>query len=151
MTTASQAYTVVRNRLTSYKPAGLTALRWQGEDGGALPDTPAAFCYTEFVAEPASLVSFGGGRGQNRYRNPARVDFFVFVPRGQGLIVATDLAEQVATLFRSYRDSDISCFEATVHPLGDGAQLKPPGLRTSEVANYYCAAVEVAMFFDLIG
>ncbi len=150
MTTASAAYAVIRSLIEANKPASVTALRWQNEDGDPLPDLPAPFLYTEFVTEPSSLVSFGGGKGANRYRNPARIECFAFVPRGEGLQVATDLAEQIATLFRSYRDADISCFDATVYPGGDGANLKPPGL-SSEVNNYFWAAAEVSLFFDQIG
>lgn len=153
MTTASEAFAVVRSRI---EDGGLDVpLRWQNEDEDSdgetdLPDTPSSFIYTEFLAEPAALASFGGGRGNNRYRNPARVVSYVFVPRGQGLIVATDLAEQLAALLRSYRDADISCFDATVYPGGSGADLAPPGI-SSEVGNYFWASVEVSLFFDQIG
>ena len=150
MTTATQAFSVIRSRLEANQPAGLTSLRWQNEDGGALPDEPAAFAYTEFLSEPGFVAGYGGGRGSNLYRNPARVDCYIFVPRGQGLQVATDLAEQVAVLFRSYRDSDISCFEATVYPGGNGADIKPPGL-ASEVDNYFWALAEVSLHFDQVG
>lgn len=155
MTTASQAYTVLRTRLEANKPAGISALRWQNEfedstGAAAIPNTPAAFAYVEFQAEFAILASYGSGRGANRYRNPARLDIYVFVPRGQGLVVAADLAEQCAAVFRSYRDTDVSCFEASVFPLGEGSELAPPGLR-SEVGNYWTAVVEVGLFFDQLG
>jgi hypothetical protein len=155
MTTASQAFAVIRARLAANKPAGLTAFRFQNEDedttgAAALPDTPAAFAYIEFLAEPGSLAAFGGGAGRNLYRNPAQIQCYVFVPRGLGLAAATDLAEQLATLFRSYRDADISCFAATVYPGGDGASIKPPGL-SSEVDNYFWAVADVSFYFDLIG
>ena len=152
MTTASTAYGVLRGILE----AGVSLpLRWQNEDAdsqgnAALPDTPAPFLYTEFLTDPAELVSFGGGRGANRYRNPARLDVYVFVPRGWGLAAATDYAETAAALFRSFRDTNVSCFGASVHPGGDGASLKPPGL-SSEVANYFYAVTEVDLFFDLVG
>lgn len=121
----------------------------------ALPDTPAAFIFTEFHTDRAELVSFGSGRGQNRYRNPARLDIFVFVPRGEGLQSALDKAEAAAALFRSYRDDNVSCFEATVYPGGMGGeiarQLSAPGLRQLEVNNYFYAIAEVDMWFDQIG
>lgn len=152
MTTATEAYAVLRGILEG----GIDLpLRWQNENmdsegNAALPDMPAAFLYTEFLADRAELVAFGGGRGQNLYRNPARLDIYVFVPRGQGLAVALQYAETAAALFRSYRDNDVSCFAATVYPGGDGADLVPPGLR-SEVNNYFYATVEIELFFDLIG
>lgn len=156
MTTASQAYDVLRARLLANKPAGLSALRWQNEDADsngdeALPNEPAPFAFVELVAERAGPpVSYGGGAGANRYRNPARLVIYVFVPAGAGLTLATDLAEACATLFRSYRDADVSCFDATVHPGGTGAEITPPGL-SSEVGNYFYAVAEIALFFDLIG
>lgn len=152
MTTASQAYTALRSVLE----AGMTIpLRFQNEDADsdgvtALPDTPAPFAYIEFNPEPGELVSFGGGRGSNRYRNPARLDIFVFVPRGQGVTVAMEHAETAAALLRSYRDDDVSCFEASVIAGGSGADLKPPGLQ-SEVNAYYYALAEVSLFYDQIG
>lgn len=153
MTTASGAYAILKLRMEG---GGLTVpLRWQNELKDSigsvdLPNTPTTFVYSEFLTEPSRIVSYGGGRGANRYRNPARLLSYVFVPRGDGLVLATDKAEAIATLFRSYRDSDISCFDATVYPGGDGASLKPPGL-SSEVNNYFFALTEISLFFDLIG
>ena len=138
MTTATAAFNIIKARLEANIPndslGNAVGLRWQNEDGDRLPDTPAPFIYTEFLADPAQLVSFGGGRTANRYRHPARIDFYIFVPRGWGLAEATTIAETVAALFRSFRDTDISCFEATVYPGGSGSDLKPPGL-DSEVDN----------------
>lgn len=153
MTTTSQAYKILRERLEAAN--SLPPLRWQGQTedslgNAALPDTPAPFIYTEFITEPAELASFGGGRYQNRYRTPGRLHIYVFVPMGWGLIPATDYAETAASLFRSYRDADISCSTATVYPGGDGAMLKPIGM-PSEVTNYFWASAEVDLFFDLIG
>jgi hypothetical protein len=153
MTTATGAYNVIRARLEANVPTSngsAVALRWQGETGGPLPNTPSPFVYVEFIADPGALVGIGGGRGNNIYRNPARIDAFCFVPRDWGLTYATDLAEAVATLFRSYRDDDISCFEASVIPLGAGASIKPPGL-DSEVDNYYAAVAECELTFDQVG
>ena len=153
MTTASEAYAVLRGILET----GMASLplRWQNEDedsqgNATVPDTPAPFLYIEFNTNTAELVSFGGGRGANRYRNQAQLDIFVFVPRGWGLTPATDYAETAAALFRSYRDDDVSCFGASVYPGGDGALLKPPGIQ-SEVTQYFWAAVEVDLFFDQTG
>jgi hypothetical protein len=153
MTTTSEAYTVLRGILEN--SVGLPPLRWQNQDEDStgkvcLPDIPAPFLYTEFLTESGSIVSFGGGRHQNRYRVPGRLDIFVFVPRGWGLLPATDYAEQAAALFRSYRDAQVSCFGATVYPGGDGANLKPIGL-PSEVSNYFWASAEIELFFDQIG
>lgn len=150
MTTVSDAHALVKARIEGNKPAAVTALRWQNEDGDPLPDTPAPFLYTELVTDPQFLAGFGGGTGSNRWRNPARIDCYAFVPRGEGLAAATDIAEAIATLFRGYRSNDLQCFEATVYPLGAGSSIKPPGL-SSEVDNYYCAVCEASMHFDQIG
>ena len=148
MTTASGAFTIIKARLAG---GGLGfPLRYQGEDGGALADTPSPFAYVEFITERAAIASYGGGRGQNRYRHPGRVDAYVFVPNGWGLKEATDRAELIAALFRSYRDADISCFEATVFSGGHGSEMDVPGLG-SAVNDYWYAAVEVSLHFDLIG
>lgn len=125
-------------------------LRWQNENGDPLPDEPAPFVYTEFLNEGADIAGFGGGRGSNLYRNRAMVEAYVFVPKGEGLDAAENIAEQIAVLLRSYRDAHISCFSATVIPGGDGAMLTPPGL-TSDVGNYFWAACEVRLHFDQIG
>lgn len=176
MTTATQARQVIRARMEAglirlngelvevalfadfdeetamieYEQLDRVPLRWQNEDGGALPDTPSPFIYTLFHTGRAGIAGYGGGRGNNLYRNPARVEAYVFVPKGVGLDQAEYVAEQVAALFRSYRDEHISCFDATVYPGGDGAELTPPGL-TSEVGNYFWAACEVSLHFDQIG
>lgn len=159
MTTASAARQAVRTRLEGGSivdgASAAVPLRWQNEEADSagnvnLPDQPAPFVYCEFLTERADLVSFGGGAGSNRYRNPARLDAYVFVPKGEGLDEAELIAEQIATLFRSHRDATISCFDATVYPGGDGAELKPPGLQ-SEVGNYFWACCEVRLFFDQIG
>ncbi|MPZ41308.1 MAG: hypothetical protein GEU95_25330 [Rhizobiales bacterium] len=154
MTTAHEARTVVRIRLEGNAPLDAQGqpvpLRWQNEDGEPLPDDPAPFVYTEVLTGRAALAGFGGGRGNNLYRNPLLVDVYVFVPKGEGLDQAEQIAEQIAVLFRSYRDDVVSLFDATVYPGGDGADLKPPGL-TSEVGNYAYCAVEVTGHFDQIG
>lgn len=150
MTTAAEAFAVLKARAIANKPAKVDALRWQNEDGDPLPDDPCNFIYTEFLTDRGSIAAFGGGRSNNRYRNPARLEAYVFVPRGQGNEIALQIAEQYAAIFRSYRDADISCFDASVLPGGDGADLKPKGI-TSRVSNYFYACVEVSLFYDLIG
>lgn len=162
MTTASQARQVIRARIEA---AGLTAngsplpLRFQNEEADSLgnvelPAEPAPFAYIEFANEGSrgGPASFGGGRGQNRYRNQARVEGFVFVRKGDGLAQAEQLAEQIAALFRSHRDDDISCFDASVYAGGDAAQLKPSGMGNAvDLGAYFYDAFDVSLFFDQIG
>lgn len=159
MTTITSAFDAVRSRLEagSYTDgAGNTLsswLRFQGEDNGDLPDTPAPFAYVEVENFGAGRfpTAYGGGSGNNLYRNEGLVTAYVFVPNGQGVRVAVALAEQVAARMRSYRDTYISCFSASVHPIGKGEDIAPPGLQRNEVNNYTCAVAEIAFHFDDIG
>jgi hypothetical protein len=148
--TATQALAAIRSVIEA---GGLAFdLRWQGEDAPPLPNTPAMFAFIVFNngGSGRGPVAFGGGRGANLYRNQATVEAYVFAPQGEGLSVATDGAESIAALLRSYRDSVISCSSADVIPVGDGSSITPPGL-ASEVSNYQCAVAEIALWFDQIG
>lgn len=149
-TTASQAFAAIRARIEA---GGISfPLRWQGEDAPALPDTPATFAFIVFNngGSGRGPVAFGGGRGSNLYRNQATVEAYVFAPNGEGLSVATDAAEAIASLLRSFRDSNISCFSADVIPVGPGSSISPPGL-SSAVNGYQCAVAEIDLHFDQIG
>lgn len=151
MTTATQAYEKLRSRLTGADTGILIPLLYQNENA-ELPDEPTTFAYVEFIVDPSlgGPAAFGGGRGQNRYRYSAQLIAYVFVPSNSGLAPAMDHAETIAARLRSFRDTDVSCFDATVQPGGSGADLKPPGL-TSEVGNYFYAVAVVSLSFDQIG
>jgi hypothetical protein len=146
--TTDQAIAAVRARLNSGSYS--YPLYYHGDQVLTLPDTPAPFGFVIFNNEGSTLAGFGGGRGNNLYRNRARVEVFVFAPRETGLEWVCALAETVATRLRSYLDDSIACFQADVIPIGPGATLSVPGLST-EVNNYQCAVVESLLFFDLIG
>lgn len=145
MTTTAQAETAIRARLAD--PSITIPMRWGNEDS-LLPDDPTAFVFLELHVERTELVSYGGGRGNNRFRNHSRLDGYVFVPRGQGTQVALNHAETIAARLRSHRDSDISCFDARVTTESVG--FTPPGVQ-SAADNYFGALVEVSLFFDTIG
>ena len=148
--TAPQAFAAVRARLEA---GGVSfPLRWQGEDNGPLPDTPSTFALVVFNNDGSGRgpAAFGGGRGSNLYRNQGSVEVYTFAPNSEGLAVALAAAELIAAQMRSFRDSTISCFSADVIPVGEGSQLKPPGLN-SEVSNYQCAVAKIAFHFDQIG
>jgi hypothetical protein len=158
-TTATQARMAIRNRIEAApitdRNSAVVPFRWQNETADSLgnanlPSDPSPFVYCEFITERGRLTAFGGGVGKNLYRNPARLDVYVLVPKNDGLDQAESIAEQVASLFRSYRDSDISCFDATVYPGGDGSSIKPAGLN-SPVGSYFYATAEVSLYFDQIG
>jgi len=149
-TTTSQALAAIRSQVDS---AGLAfPVYWQGEDVPPLPDTPSTFGFVVFNNEGSGRgpVAFGGGRGNNLYRNRALLEAFVFAPSGEGLSVATDAAELFAAVLRSFRDTNISCFSADAKPVGPGSSISVPGL-TSVVSNYQCAVAEVTLHFDQIG
>lgn len=153
MPTVTQAYNAARSRIEG---GGLLfPLRWQNEDLDSegnrdLPNKPKTFAYIEFLTGSGRFEAFGAGRGNNTQRTPALVLATVLVPRGKGLQASLDAGETIAVLFRGYRDTIISCFAATVHPGGDGASAKPPGL-DSAVDAYFWSQVEVELFFDQLG
>ncbi|MEH2508692.1 hypothetical protein V1291_000046 [Nitrobacteraceae bacterium AZCC 1564] len=152
MTTASDALEAVKTRLGA--GSGISfPLYWEGEDAPTLSDTPAPFAFIVFTNEGSGKsgpVAYGGGRGRNTYRNSALVEAYTFVPKGWGRQELIDRAEIIASRLRSFRDEDISCFNADVVPIGEGEALAPPGL-ASEVNQYQCAVAEIALQFDQIG
>ena len=154
MTTLEGAWGVVRTRLNAnvptYPNVDEIPIRYLNDNQDPLPNEPAPFIFVDWVSDPGELASFGGGAGANRWRYRARCVFYVFIPAGAGLEAAANIAEQVATVFRGYRDSSISCFDCTVYPGGSGKALNPPGI-DSAVDNYFWAAAELDLFYDLIG
>lgn len=128
----------------------LSTILWQDEDN-QLPDEPAPFVFFELITDRAEFIEIGGGRGSNRARQDGELHGFVFVPRGWGLEAMLPLAEHVAAAFRSYRLAGaVSCGAASVHPVGEGADLVPPGL-SSAAGNYSCNLVSVPFFFEQVG
>jgi hypothetical protein len=144
VTTTSQAFDALRARIGA---ASLPFRVIYQNEKFVLPDAPTTFVYVEFIVDRGSIVAFGGGRGNNVQRNPASLHAYVFVPQGMGLKAATDAGELIASQLGGYRDTDVSCFDATVRPGGDGMELVPPGM-TSAVDGYYWARVDVELFFD---
>src|SRR3954469_11761754 len=148
-TTTSQALAAIRTQIGT---ANLTfPVYWQGEDV-LLPDTPTTFAFVVFNNEGSGRgpAAYGGGTGNNLYRNRAFLEAFVFAPQGEGLSVATDAAELVAASLRSFRSGSISCHASDAKPIGPGSSIAVPGL-TSVVSNYQCAVAEATITFDLIG
>jgi hypothetical protein len=146
--TTSEAIARVRERLNAGSYG--FPLYFEGDDAALLPDTPSPFAFVAFNNEGEIAVSFGGGRGNNVYRNRMRVEAFVFSPMGYGAETVAAYAEPVAAQLRSYRDDVISCFGAGVFPVGSGSTLSVPGL-SSDISNYQCAVAEAVVIFDLVG
>lgn len=147
---AADAYRAIKARLQS--AAFGFPLRFQSEDSGPLPDTPAPFAFVLFNNDGSGRgpTAFGGGQGSNLYRNQALIEAFVFVPNGEGIDAAMDNAELVAARLRSFREAKVSCGSADVVPIGEGSKISVPGL-SSEVNNYICALAEITAHFDQIG
>jgi hypothetical protein len=114
-------------------------------------DVPATFGVYVFDNQGSMLVAWGGGRGQNVYRNSALAYVYVFTPAATGSYDTAALtAKPVADHLRSYRDEIISIFKADVASFGPGSDFSIPGL-VSEVSNYSGALIEAFVQFDQIG
>lgn len=122
---------------------------WQDEQN-VLPKDPTPFVFFELIADPARPIEFGAGRGHNRYRCPAELIAYVFTPRDWGLPAMLPYGEHVATAFRSFRDNVVSCQAATVHPVGHGQSIRPPGV-SSIPGGYSALIVVVDLHFDQVG
>lgn len=121
-------------------------LLWPDEDH-VLPDKPAPFVFFDVIADRSDVIEIGGGRATNRHRHRAELNAYVFAPRGTGLAYVLSLAEPVAAAFRRYASGGVKFDGATVHPVGEGAALVPPGLN-SAAGNYACAVVSAPFLFD---
>lgn len=150
-TTEAQARAAVRAQLPG--SAFAFPIYWQGDDTPPLPDTPAPFAFIVFNNEGSGRgpTAYGGGRGNNLYRNSASVEAFVFSPIGSetGADLVSGRAEQIASRLRGYRDANISVHNADVIFIGPGSSLSVPGVNA--VDNYQCAVAEIALTFDQLG
>ncbi len=149
--TAAEALAAVRTRIGTATTLS-SAVYWQGDDAPILPDTPAPFAFVVWDnhGSGGSPIAFGGGQGNNLYRNSALVTAYVFSPSGEGASVVMGYAESFAARLRSYRDANISCFSADVELIGPGSSISVSGLN-NEVNNYQCAVAEISLMFDQIG
>lgn len=150
-TTEAQARAAVRAQLPD--SAFAFPVYWQGDDVPTLPDEPAAFAFIVFNNEGSGgrPTSFGGGRGNNLFRNRALVEAYVFSPIGSetGADAASGRAEQIAARLRGFRDAAISVSAADVIFIGPGSSISVPGVTAPN--NYQCAVAEIALHFDQIG
>lgn len=139
MTTLAQAQAAIRSRLEANYTA--TPLRWKNEDTPP-PDTPVAFVHVEVIVERSYFAAFGGGRFANLQRTECRIEAHVLVPVGTGVNTGLTNAEAIAAVFRSYRDTDISCF---------AAQAFPESGHSQDGSYDHVATVIVDFHFDLTG
>lgn len=140
MTTVATVHAAIKSRLAAQLPA--VTFRYQNETA-PLPDTPATYVFVELIVIRQFLAGYGSGRFGNLYRNEGFIQALVLVPISTaGVDAGLQLAEQVAAVFRSYRDTDISCFDATV---------RPEFGRTEEGNYAHIASVEASILFDQIG
>lgn len=157
MTTASEAHAVLRALLEAAVPVDGTSfggapikLRWFGDNDGALPPGDIPFAFTIFDAGRSAVIERGGGSGHLRHRNPGTMDSFVFTEIRTGLKRATDIAEQIAGIYRSVNQGGVVVESVTVYPGGPGSQLQVPGL-SAEVGSYMWSGCSVEFYHDLIG
>jgi hypothetical protein len=157
MTTASDAHAVIRTLLESSVPndgsefgGGPIVLRWFGDNDGPLPPVEQPFAFIIFDASRSSVIERGGGAGHLRHRNPAIADVFVFTEIRSGLKRATDIAEQVAAIYRSVNQGGVVVEAVTVYPGGPGSQMQVAGL-SAEVGNYMWSGCSIEFRYDLIG
>lgn len=149
MSTIVTAHAALKARAAAQVTLIATQL-WPDENN-VLPDDPAPFVFFELITDRAAFIEMGGGRGSNRMRQTGELHGFVFVPRGWGLEASLPLAEHVAAAFRSYKATGaVECGAASVHPVGEDADLVPPGL-SSAAGNYACILVTVPLFLDQVG
>lgn len=149
---AGQAAAAIRARLSADDSGISLPLRFQGEKFEPLSDVPAPFAFVVFNNEGSGgrPAAYGGGAGQNLWRNRATVEAYVFAPNDDGMSVVLDHAETIAARLRSFRDDSVSCFSADVIPIGPGSSIAPAGLEMP-VSLYQVAVAEVVLTFDQVG
>src|SRR5262245_649111 len=107
MATISDVHAQIRTMLA----ASPITVRYPNETS-VLPDEPTAFTFPVLHEGSSDLASFGGGRGNNRYRRSHILELVVMIPQGAGLELGLGYAEQLAALFRGQRPTDdISFFD----------------------------------------
>lgn len=134
------AVSTIRTRLTTLWPNAGVPLRWENE-GDQVPATPAGFVYVEVLAEASTLVSYGGGRGRNNYRDDGAILLHVLVPIGSGVQAALDYAEDGAAIFRGLAFDGIRYGAASIVNLGEQA----------DQGNYWQVLARIEFHFDRVG
>lgn len=113
-----------------------------------LPDSPNPFVVFELEVQRSELVGFGGGRGENLYRFSCELLGYLAVQKGRGSEYGSALAEAIAAVFRSFRDSNVSCFDSTPRPVTD---VTPDASEGVEVGNYDWYLIATTLHFDQVG
>lgn len=119
-------------------------------DNNVLPDPPNPFVFFEFESERGYPAAYGGGRGSNLYRYSGALLGWLAVERARGLEFGLAIAEPIAALFRSYRDSYVSVFEASVRPVTGITDYATAPMQDIS-GNYNWFLIEIALSFDQIG
>lgn len=146
-TTAPAAWAACRSRLETAAGDGSVTipLRWQNETREEVP-ADQAFAFMCFEVMPQDVASYGGGRGNTRWRSWAELIAYIVVPKGYGLHQSMLYAEEIAAVFRGKQFGGVSCFGATVQT----SPLTPEGFKELG-GNYDVAACVVDLRFDQIG
>lgn len=135
MTTASEALTAIKAQAATFTAI---PIRWANDNDGPVPDDPTAFVYAHFVIDREDIAGYGGGRGSNLWRCYGYVEFIVMTLLDSGMEDGLVYADQLASLYRGQRLSEISFWEATVSP----------GERDPDNGNYFKTISAVAFTFE---
>lgn len=142
MTTTAAAQAAIRAKLTADLPALM--FKWQNESF-IVPAIAVPFAFVELQILRQELIATGGGRFNNLYRNHGFIVAQVQVRANTAVTDGLTTAEQIAAVFRSYRDfgaDPYSCFEATV---------RPETGRTEDGNYNHLASAEIVIHFDQVG
>ena len=147
--TITDAHATLKARAGNINSIDAAHRFWQDEDN-VLPNAET-FAFFEITTDLGGFIEFGGGSGANRERVTGELHVYVFSPRPTNLETMLPLAEEIATVYRSYRPGNVVfCNEATVLPIGEGTSLAPASI-ASAVSDYKCVLVVVSLYFDQIG
>lgn len=106
-------------------------------------DTPAdgsAFLAVEYPIASSSQISIGSP-GSNVYREIGAIRFVINVQRGDGLDGGSQMAKDLAALFRGKQFSGVNTWAPSSPVLDD----------RNDIGNYWKLTFAVPYYFDLIG
>lgn len=139
-TTYPAAVAALRQEIEAEWPHGSVPLVFLNENH-VVPDTPSAFVLIEFTGGDDAVAGFGGGRGNNLWRQPGVVTVHACVPRGHGAALAEGYVEDALAILRGKRIGAVSCW--------GGSNLGGSG--ETDDGNYWRASGEIEFSFDRLG
>lgn len=133
-----------RSKMITFVPV------YWAKDNNVLPDPPKPFVFFELEVARQRIASLGGGRGANLYRYPCELLGWLAIGRGRSAEHGASVAESIAAVFRSFRDGDVSCGDATPRPVTEVTEMAAGSMRAS-AGNYDWYLITVRLHFDQIG